>query len=73
MAGRIRAAAADVSGGIKSAASNRSGVAVFIYVVAGLIIVYLLLSRQSKLPGAIGKGTTGFATLWGALTGTRKS
>lgn len=40
-----------------------------IYIVAGLIIIYLLLSRQSKVPAAIEWINEKFRAIWNPLTG----
>lgn len=44
----------------------------YIWLIAGLIIGYLLLSRRSKLPAAIEWLTSGFSQLWGGLTKVKK-
>ena len=44
----------------------------YIWLIAGLIIGYLLLSRRSKLPAAIEWLTGGFSRLWGGLTQVKK-
>lgn len=39
----------------------------YIYVIAGLIVGYILLSKRSKIPDAIKTGQTWFSTIWEAL------
>lgn len=43
-----------------------------IWIIAALIIVYLLLSRQSKVPAAIDWISSSFRWLWNPLTGVEK-
>lgn len=42
-----------------------------IYIIAGLVILYLLLSRQSNVPAAIEWINSGFRSVWNALTGVQ--
>lgn len=44
----------------------------YIWLIAGLIIGYLLLSRRSKLPAAIEWLTSSFSQLWGGLTKVKR-
>ncbi len=41
----------------------------YIYIIAGLILLYLLLSRQSKLPAVFNWVSANFAKVWNPLTG----
>jgi len=68
MAGKTAAVAGHVKSGVLSAARNRSSVAVFIYAVTFLILVFILISRQSKVPAMFEKLTKGFSVIWNALT-----
>lgn len=43
-----------------------------IWVVSALVIVFLLLSRQSKVPATIDGISSGFRKLWNPLTGASK-
>lgn len=39
----------------------------YIYLITGLILAYILISKRSKIPGAIKVFSDGFSLIWGAL------
>jgi hypothetical protein len=66
--GAAKAVYVNVTSKTKEAARARSSAAIFVYTIAGFILLYILLSRQTKWENVVTKASTWFSKVWKATT-----